>query len=214
MALIINEIFHSIQGESLHAGRPCVFIRLTGCNLRCRYCDTRYAFEEGRPMGLEEILAQVRRFDCRLVEVTGGEPLVQDQTGALITALLDEGYEVLLETNGSRPIDRVDARCARIVDLKCPSSGEREQTHWENLDHLSEHDQLKFVMGDRGDYEYACEVARRKPPQLAWDHLLFSPVRGELAPRELARWILEDGLAVRLHLQLHAIIWPDVERGI
>jgi 7-carboxy-7-deazaguanine synthase len=214
VTLVVNEIFHSIQGESLHAGRPCVFVRLTGCNLRCPYCDTAYAFKEGQSMGMDEILDRVGRFDCRLVEVTGGEPLVQDEATDLITVLLDKGYEVLLETNGSRPIDRVDPRCVRIVDIKCPGSGASEQMHWDNLNHLSSHDQLKFVISDRNDYEYAGTVIRRKPPQLEWDHLLFSPVRGALAPRELARWILEDGLAVRLHLQLHGIIWPDVERGV
>jgi 7-carboxy-7-deazaguanine synthase len=211
---MVNEIFHSIQGESLHAGRPCVFVRLTGCNLRCRYCDTRYALKAGRPMGIKEILAQVRHFNCRLVEITGGEPLVQDRTGDLITFLLDGGYEVLLETNGSLPIDGVDRRCTRIVDVKCPGSGESDCMHWDNLRQLNAHDQLKFVLSDRNDYEYACSVALRKSLQLARDHLLFSPVRGRLAPRDLARWILADGLAVRLHLQLHTIIWPDVTRGV
>jgi 7-carboxy-7-deazaguanine synthase len=214
VALIVNEIFHSIQGESLHAGRPCVFVRLTGCNLRCPYCDTTYAFEEGRSMEMEAVLARVRRFDCRLVEVTGGEPLLQEEASDLITRLLDEGYEVLLETNGSLSIDRVDPRCVRIVDVKCPGSGASNRMDWDNLNHLNASDQLKFVITDRRDYEYARSVIHRRPPQLAWDHLLFSPVRGALAPRELARWILEDGLAARLHLQLHAIIWPDLTRGV
>lgn len=214
MALTINEIFHSIQGESLHAGRPCIFIRLTGCNLRCRYCDTRYAFREGRPMEMEAILAQIRSFDCRLVELTGGEPLIQDEATDLITVLLDAGYGVLLETNGSRPIEGVDPRCVRIVDVKCPGSGESERMHWGNLAHLTANDQLKFVIQDRADYEYAVSVTRRKPDLLPWDHLLFSPVRDKLPPRELARWMLADGLEARLHLQLHAIIWPDRDRGV
>jgi len=214
MKLLVNEIFSSIQGESTHAGLPCTFIRLTGCNLRCSYCDTRYAFDEGRPMEIDAILAQVRRFDCRLVELTGGEPLIQDQATDLVTALLDENLEVLLETNGSQPIDRVDPRCVRIMDLKCPGSGESERMHWDNLVHLTARDELKFVMGDRADYEYAVAAARRKPALLPWDHLLFSPVRGKLPPRDLARWMLADGLAARLHLQLHPIIWPDVERGV
>ena len=214
MALIVNEIFHSIQGESLHAGRPCVFIRLTGCNLRCSYCDTRYAFEEGQSMQIAEILSQVRRLGCRLVELTGGEPLVQAPSTDLITQLLDAGYEVLLETNGSISIGAVDRRCVRIVDLKCPDSGESESTHWDNLNHLSAHDQVKFVMGSRTDYEYALAAADRKPDWLPWDHLLFSPVRGQLPPDELARWMLKDGLAARLHLQLHPIIWPGVDRGV
>jgi 7-carboxy-7-deazaguanine synthase len=214
MALTINEIFHSIQGESLHAGRPCIFIRLTGCNLRCRYCDTRYAFSEGQPMEMEAILAQIRSFHSRLVELTGGEPLLQDGATDLISVLLDAGYEVLLETNGSRPIQGVDPRCVRIVDVKCPGSGESEQMHWENLAHLTAKDQLKFVIQNRADYEYAVSVTRRKPDLLPWDHLLFSPVRDKLPPRELARWMLADGLAVRLHLQLHPIIWPDRDRGV
>jgi 7-carboxy-7-deazaguanine synthase len=214
MALTINEIFHSIQGESLHAGLPCIFIRLTGCNLRCRYCDTRYAFSEGLSMEIEAILAQIRSFHSRLVELTGGEPLLQDGATDLITVLLDTGYEVLLETNGSRPIEGVDPRCVRIVDVKCPGSGESERMHWENLAHLTVKDQLKFVIQDRTDYEYAVSVTRRKPDLLPWDHLLFSPVRDALPPRELARWMLADGLAVRLHLQLHPIIWPDRDRGV
>lgn len=214
MPLIINEIFHSIQGESLHAGRPCVFIRLTGCNLRCSYCDTRYAFSEGHSMELGAIMAQINRFDCRLAELTGGEPLLQEEATDLVTHLLDTGYEVLLETNGSRPIDGVDPRCVRIVDVKCPGSGESEQMHWDNLTQLTPRDQLKFVLQDRADYEYAVSVARRKPAPLPWDHLLFSPVRDQLPPRELARWMLADGLKTRLHLQLHPIIWPDRDRGV
>lgn len=214
MALTINEIFHSIQGESLHAGRPCIFIRLTGCNLRCSYCDTRYAFSEGRPMEMEAILAQIPSFDCRLVELTGGEPLLQNEATDLITVLLDAGYEVLLETNGSRPIEGVDPRCVRIVDVKCPGSGESERMHWANLAHLTAKDQLKFVIQDRADYDYAVSVTRRKPDLLPWDHLLFSPLRDKLPPSELARWMLADGLEARLQLQLHTIIWPDRDRGV
>ncbi len=214
MTLVVNEIFHSIQGESLHAGRPCVFIRLTGCNLRCAYCDTRYAFDEGRALELDLVLAKVAQFSCRLVEITGGEPLLQPQTPTLIQVLLERGYEVLLETNGSQPIDTVPTGCVRIVDIKCPGSGESERMHWDNLTWLTPHDQLKFVIGDRADYDYAVASAARKPAQLPWDHLLFSPVVAQLAPRELARWMLADGLAVRLQLQLHPIIWPGVERGV
>jgi 7-carboxy-7-deazaguanine synthase len=214
MSLKVNEIFHSIQGESLHAGRPCIFLRLTGCNLRCRYCDTRYAFEEGQVMEMAAIVAQIRRFDCRLVELTGGEPLLQPGALDLITDLLDRGYEVLLETNGSRPIEGVDPRCVRIMDIKCPGSGESERMHWDNLLHLSPKDQLKFVIGDRIDYDYAVAAAQRKPAALPWDHLLFSPLVDRLPPRELAAWMLAEGLAARLHLQLHPIIWPGVERGV
>jgi 7-carboxy-7-deazaguanine synthase len=165
-------------------------------------------------MELAEILSEIGRFGCRLVELTGGEPLIQDQATDLIALLLDRGYEVLLETNGSLPIGVVDPRCVRIVDLKCPGSGESEKTHWDNLKALTARDQLKFVMGDRADYDYAVAAARRKPHRLPWDHLLFSPVRGQLPPSELARWMLADGLAARLHLQLHPIIWPGVARGV
>ena len=214
MPLTVNEIFHSIQGESLHAGRPCTFIRLTGCNLRCSYCDTRYAFSEGRPMELAAILTRVRDLGCRLVELTGGEPLLQEEAPELVTRLLDGGHELLLETNGSLPIGDIDPRCVRIVDVKCPGSGESDQMHWDNLAHLTARDQLKFVIQDRVDYEYAVAVARRKPNILPWDHLLFSPVRDRLPLRELARWMLADGVTARLHLQLHPIIWPDVERGV
>lgn len=214
MPLIINEIFNSIQGESLHAGRPCTFIRLMGCNLRCSYCDTRYAFSEGRSMGREAILKQIRRLGCRLVELTGGEPLLQAEAVDLVTHLLDGGHEVLLETNGSLPIGGVDPRCVRIVDIKCPGSGESKNMHWNNLAHLTARDQLKFVIQDRADYDYAVWAARRKPDILPWDHLLFSPVHDRLPPRELARWMLADGLQTRLHLQLHPIIWPDVDRGV
>jgi 7-carboxy-7-deazaguanine synthase len=214
MTLIVNEIFHSIQGESLHTGRPCVFVRLTGCNLRCTYCDTGYAFREGQPMEIGAILSRISRFGCRLVELTGGEPLTQAGTVDLIGALLDRDHEVLLETNGSHPIQAVDPRCVRIVDIKCPGSGESEQMHWDNLHHLTARDQLKFVVGDRTDYEYAVAAAQRKPELLPWDHLLFSPLVDRLPPRKLAAWILADGLPVRLHLQLHPIIWPGVERGV
>ena len=213
MALIVNEIFHSIQGESLHSGRPCTFIRLTGCNLRCSYCDTRYAYEEGVPMAIAQILERINVYGCTLVEVTGGEPLFQNDTPLLIERLLATGYDVMMETNGSFDISKVDQRCLKIVDIKCPSSGQSENNDLENLKRLDFKDQVKFVIGNREDYEYAIKIMRLMPAKLSLDRVLFSPVFGKLAPADLARWILDDNLDVRLHLQLHKIVWPGASRG-
>lgn len=214
MTLFVNEIFYSIQGESLFAGCPCVFIRLTGCNLRCRYCDTHYAYDEGRPMTIDDILRDISAFPSPMVEITGGEPLAQGETPDLVTALLDKGYRVLMETNGSLDIDRVDRRCIRIMDLKCPSSGESHQNDVLNLSRLTPRDQLKFVVSDKNDYRFAKKTLHDHHPPLEPDHILLSPVTGVLSPDELARWMLEDGSAFRLHLQLHKIIWPDKDRGV
>ena len=207
MTLRVNEVFYSIQGESSYAGRPCVFVRLTGCNLRCFYCDTQYAYEEGQELEIGEIIDRVSSYHCRLVEVTGGEPLIQAETPTLIRRLLDEGYEVLLETNGSQDISQVDGRCVKIVDIKCPSSGETDENDFENLNRLSDKDEIKFVIGDKEDYEYA----KKKLDLLGSDLLTvkavhFSPVFGKLDPKILADWILGDNLDVRLHLQLHKYI--------
>jgi 7-carboxy-7-deazaguanine synthase len=214
MNLTVNEIFYSIQGESVHAGLPCVFVRLTGCNLRCRYCDTRYAFHEGSAMSVGQVVEQVGRFGCDLVEVTGGEPLVQAGTPALVAALLEQGYRVLLETNGSLDIDRVDRRCSRIMDVKCPSSGEHDRNDAANLDRLSPHDQVKFVVGDRDDFIFAERMAARLPASLPRDRVLFSAVSGQLSPDRLARWMLDAQLRARLQVQLHRVIWPDRDRGV
>lgn len=215
MALKVNQIFYSIQGESSYAGRPCVFIRLTGCNLRCSYCDTPYAYEEGEDLEIEAIVDRVRSYRCPLVEVTGGEPLVQAETPVLISRLLDEGYEVLLETNGSQDIGRIDHRCVRIVDIKCPSSGQAEHNDLENLARLTEKDELKFVIGGREDYDYVRRTLELvKGKGLGAHRVHFSPVFGKLAPATLAAWILKDHLEVRLHLQLHKIIWPPDRRGV
>jgi 7-carboxy-7-deazaguanine synthase len=214
MNLTVNEIFYSIQGESVHTGLPCVFVRLTGCNLRCRYCDTRYAFHEGSAMAVGQVLDQVRRFGCDLVEVTGGEPLVQPRTPALVHALLESGYQVLLETNGSLDIDRVDRRCSRIMDIKCPSSGEHDRNDPANLGRLSPHDQVKFVIGDRDDFIFAEQMASRLPASLPRDRVLFSAVSGQLLPDRLARWMLDAGIRGRLQVQLHRVIWPDRDRGV
>ena len=214
MSLRINELFHSIQGESLYTGLPCVFIRLSGCNLRCSYCDTRYAYEEGVEMDIPEILEQVAIFKCPLVEITGGEPLLQKETPILISRLLNKGYEVIMETNGSLDISSIDGRCIKIVDIKCPSSGESDKNDLNNVKRLNQKDQLKFVLGDRKDYEYAREIMKLRCHGFPLSHILFSLVSGKMAPDKLAKWILEDNLQVRLHLQLHKIIWLDRQRGV
>ena len=213
--LKVNEIFYSIQGESTFAGRPSVFIRLTGCNLRCRYCDTKYAYEQGDTLALEDIINRVGEFDCNLVEITGGEPLLQDETLPLISTLLDSGFTVLLETNGSLDISRVDKRCIRIVDIKCPSSGMEKSNYWKNLDHLNSHDQLKFVIARREDYLYAKNVLNNRSIKNRKNLVInFSPVFDEIDLKDLARWILSDHLTVRLNIQLHKYIWGENERGV
>ncbi|HYA03748.1 MAG TPA: radical SAM protein [Syntrophobacteria bacterium] len=215
MGLRVNEIFYSIQGESSHVGRPCVFVRLTGCNLRCSYCDTQYAYEEGEEFEADAIVKRVRAYRCPLVEVTGGEPLIQTETPILIRRLLDERYEVLLETNGSQDISRVDDRCVRIVDIKCPSSGEAKNNDLGNLVRLTEKDEVKFVIGDRADYEYAKKtLASMNSNANKVRAVHFSPVLQNIHPRLLAEWILEDHLDVRLHLQLHKFIWDPNQRGV
>jgi 7-carboxy-7-deazaguanine synthase len=214
MSLMINEIFYSIQGESLYAGCPCIFIRLTGCNLRCTYCDTRYAYESGNPMALEEIAAELLKFPCRLVEITGGEPLLQQETPQLVYFLLEKGYRVLMETNGSFNIDCLDSRCIKIIDIKCPGSGEKDACDLGNLERMSTNDQVKFVLCDRQDYAYAKQMRAAIPAIIPAGNILYSPAAGRLDPAALSRWILQDGLDVRLHLQLHKIIWPDIDRGV
>ncbi len=212
MAIKVNEIFHSIQGESSWSGQPCVFIRLTGCNLRCAYCDTSYAYEQGALMEIPEILERVGELRCSLVEVTGGEPLLQADTPRLIVRLLNAGHTVLLETNGSLDIGVVDRRCVRIVDIKCPSSGMSGQNDLRNLEKLGAHDELKFVIGTREDYEFARRIISSIPA--ARGRINFSPVFGAVDPRLLAGWILEDRLPVRLNLQLHKIIWGPEATGV
>ncbi len=211
----VNEFFHSIQGESSWAGLPCVFVRLTGCNLRCSYCDTRYAYEEGVELEIADILEQVAGYGCSLVEITGGEPLLQEDTPLLIRALLDKGFQVLLETNGSLDIGAVDGRCHRIMDVKLPQSGAAAQNRLENLPLLKKGDELKFVIGGREDYDYAGRIMKLIPLDIR-DKLVinFSPLFGMIEPRLLADWILADRLPVRLHLQLHKLIWPPEIRGV
>ena len=212
--LTINEIFHSIQGESTHAGRPCVFVRLTACDLRCAWCDTPYAFVEGRKMTVDEVVAEVARFDCPLVEITGGEPLLQEDVYPLMTRLLDGGRTVLLETGGHLSIARVPPRVVKIVDVKCPASGESAKNLWDNLERLDARDQVKFVIEDRTDYQFARDVVRQRALDRCVAAVLFSPVHGVLDPKALAEWVLADRLPVRVQLQVHKYIWgPDV-RGV
>ncbi len=213
MVLYVTEIFHSIQGESTHAGVPCVFIRLAGCNLRCSWCDTTYAFHEGRPMTIEGVLEEVARHPCGTVEVTGGEPLLQPEAIPLMAELLRRGQRVLLETGGSLPVEDVPEGVVRIIDVKCPGSGESHRNRWENLDRLRPGDELKFVVRDREDYLWAARVVRERGLHEK-AAVLFSPVHGECDPAHLAQWILEDGLPVRLQVQLHKVLWPGILRGV
>ncbi|MFQ5605836.1 MAG: radical SAM protein [bacterium] len=209
----ITEIYKSIQGESTYAGLPCIFIRTTGCNLRCVWCDSEYAFHGGQKMSVEEIIQKVQGLDCKLVEITGGEPLLQKETPVLAERLLAENCAVLVETSGERDVSVLDARVIKIMDLKCPGSGESEKNRWQNLEHLTAQDEVKFVLKDRQDYDWAVNVVKEYDlvPRLP---VLFSPVWGELSPDELARWILEDKINVRCQIQLHKIIWSPETRGV
>ena len=212
--LTVNEIFHSIQGESTYAGEPCVFVRLTACDLRCSWCDTPYAFHEGSKMSIDEVLTQVDRFGCPTVEITGGEPLLQKDVYPLMERLLEGGRRVMIETGGHRSIEHVPAGVIRIVDVKCPGSGEAAKMDWENLRRVSSRDQVKFVIKDRGDYEYARAVVAREGLAGRVEAILFSPVHGVLDARQLAEWILADRLPVRLQLQAHKFIWSPETRGV
>lgn len=209
----VNEIFFSLQGESTWAGRPCVFVRLTGCNLRCVWCDTPYAFYQGRQMTVGEVVERARSFGCDLIEVSGGEPLLQKGVHALFRELLAAGCTVMVETSGERDISLVDPRVIRIMDLKCPGSGESHRNRWENLDALGERDEIKFVVTDRRDYEWARGVIRERLAGFP-NALLISPVLDALGPAQLAAWILEDRLPVRMQLQLHKLIWSPTARGV
>lgn len=211
--LKVTEIFHSIQGESTHAGRPCVFVRLTGCPLRCTWCDTAYAFYGGRDLTENDVIDQVRAFGCPLVEVTGGEPLSQPEACSLLARLCDEGFEVLLETSGAIDTAGVDRRVRVVLDVKCPGSGMAERMHWPNLERLASHDEVKFVIKDRGDYEWARDLIRRRD-LTARCTVLVSPVFGETDPRQLAEWVLADRLPVRFQLQLHKHVWAPDMRGV
>jgi 7-carboxy-7-deazaguanine synthase len=209
----INEIYRSIQGESSYAGLPCVFVRLTYCNLRCSYCDTEYAFYEGKDMTVDEVIASVLGYDCPLVEVTGGEPLLQKEVFPLMERLIDLGRTVLLETGGSLDIARVHPRVIKIVDLKCPSSGESQHNLYSNLDKLQAHDEIKFVIGTREDYLWSKDTIEKY--RLAGRFpILFSTVFNQLEPRQLVEWVLQDNLKVRFQLQMHKYIWEPARRGV
>jgi 7-carboxy-7-deazaguanine synthase len=212
--LRVNEIFYSIQGEGSRAGERCVFVRMTGCGLRCTYCDTEYAFYEGEDNPIADVLAQVESYDCKLVELTGGEPLEQEGVYFLIDELLGRGYDVMIETGGHVDISRVDKRVKRIVDLKTPTSGMVKRNRYENIDELTKHDEVKFVIGSREDYEWSREKVWKYDLPNKVGTTLFSGVHNTLPLDELAAWVLEDKLAVRMQMQLHKLIWPDVLRGV
>jgi len=212
--LTVTEIFYSIQGESTRAGRLCVFVRLTACDLRCSWCDTPYAFYEGRKMSVDDVVAETERHGCPLVEITGGEPLLQEDVYELMDRLLATGRTVLLETGGHRPIARVPAAVVKIVDVKCPGSGEADRNDWTNLDRLSPHDEVKFVIKDRADYDFARGVVDERRLAGRCAAILFSPVHGVLEPKTLSEWMLADRVPARLQLQLHKYIWAPDTRGV
>ena len=212
--LTVNEIFHSIQGESTHTGRPCVFVRLTGCDLRCVWCDTPYAFHEGRKLDVDEVVAAVEQYRCDLVEITGGEPLLQEDVYPLMDRLLATGATVLLETGGHVSVARVPAAVGKVVDVKCPGSGECDRNAWDNLSRLTDRDQVKFVIADRVDYEFARDVVRRHTLETRCGTVLFSAVHDLLPPARLAEWMLADRLPVRLQIQLHKHLWGAETRGV
>ena len=212
--LTVNEIFHSIQGESTHTGRPCVFVRLTGCDLRCVWCDTPYAFHEGRKLDVDEVVAAVEQYRCDLVEITGGEPLLQEDVYPLMDLLLATGATVLLETGGHVSVARVPAAVVKVVDVKCPGSGECDRNAWDNLSRLTDRDQVKFVIADRVDYEFARDVVRRHTLETRCGTVLFSAVHDLLPPARLAEWMLADRLPVRLQIQLHKHLWGAETRGV
>ena len=212
--LTINEIFYSIQGESTFAGRPCVFVRLSACDLRCSWCDTEYAFHQGRKQSLDEVLAEVERLQCPLVEVTGGEPLLQDEVYPLMQSLLDRDQTVLLETGGHHSTADVPTSVVTILDVKCPGSGEAHRTEWSNLERLRPHDEAKFVLKDREDYEYARSVIGRYGLSARAAAVHLSPVHDVMDPRRLSEWVLADRLDARVQVQLHKYIWDPLTRGV
>jgi 7-carboxy-7-deazaguanine synthase len=212
--LTINEIYYSIQGESTWAGSPCVFVRLTFCDLRCSYCDTEYAFYEGRKQTIAEVITAVTAFQCPLVEITGGEPLLQKNVLPLMTALVDAGHTVLLETSGAHDISRVDPRVHRIMDLKTPGSGEVDRNLWPNVEHLTSRDEVKFVIGSREDYDWSRGQIERHRLAERCHAVLFSPIFGRIDPRQIVEWILADKLEVRFQLQMHKFIWAPTQRGV
>ena len=213
MSLKVNEIYFSIQGESTHAGRPCIFIRLTYCNLRCTYCDTEYAFYEGKDMEISEIITKIQKWSCNIVEVTGGEPLFQEECIPLLKALMKQKYTVMLETGGSIPISDVPIDVIKIVDFKCPSSGMIKKNLWSIVNDLQPHDEVKFIIGDRKDFNWASEMIDKYTLNKKCT-ILFSPTFGEIKPNTIVEWILEENLPVRLQLQIHKHIWSKDEIGV
>ncbi|HMV25718.1 MAG TPA: radical SAM protein [bacterium] len=217
--LKVNEIFYSIQGESTHAGKPCIFVRLTYCNLRCTYCDTEYAFYSGRDMTVEDVIRTVQSYTCKTVEVTGGEPLLQERVYDLMIRLCDMGFEVMIETGGSLDVEKIDPRVLKIVDMKCPSSGMQDKNYYPNLNKLLPTDELKFVIGDRNDYEWAKALIAQYPHTKQINSILFSPVFDTIEPVSMVNWMLEDKLQtivpnIRFQIQLHKVIWSPETRGV
>ena len=212
--LVVHEIYASIQGESTYAGRPCVFVRLSACDLRCSWCDTPYAFTGGKKMSIDDVVTTVEQLRCPLVELTGGEPLLQADAMPLMARLVGLGHEVLIETGGHLPIAGLPADVVAIMDVKCPGSGESAKMHWPNLEALRAHDEVKFVIKDRADYEYARGIVREHDLGSRVEAVQFSPVFGVLPAADLARWILDDHLAVRLQLQQHKYVWAPDARGV
>ena len=213
MSLKVNEIYYSIQGESTHVGRPCIFIRLTYCNLRCTYCDTEYAFYEGKDIEIPEIMAKIKQWNCNLVEVTGGEPLFQDECIDLLNELTNQNYEVLLETGGSLSISDVPIEIVKIVDFKCPSSGMDKKNLWSIVNDLQPHDEVKFVIGDREDFDWAKEMLNKYSLNEKCS-ILFSPTFGKIDPSLIVEWILEGDIPVRMQLQMHKHIWESERKGV
>ena len=213
MNLKINEIYFSVQGESSYSGLPCIFIRLTYCNLRCTYCDSEYSFYDGEKMKIDEILKEIKKYSCNLVEVTGGEPLLQKNCINLLNELIKNNYDVLLETSGSLSISDVPNKVINIIDFKCPSSKMDSKNMWDNINYLKKNDEIKFVIGDRIDYEWTKQkIEEYKLNQIC--NILISPVYGEIEPKEIVKWILEDNLKVRFQIQMHKEIWPADKKGV
>lgn len=211
--LTVNEIFFSIQGESSHVGLPCIFVRLAFCNLRCSWCDSTYTFYEGREMSFDQIMDHIREYPCNLVELTGGEPLAQEEAFPFMTLLCENGYEVIVETSGSLDISRTDPRVKRIMDLKCPGSGMAARNRYKNIESLRSNDEIKFVIKDRHDYEWAKQTIENYR-LTAVCPIIFSPVFDVLDTVELAQWMLDDGARARLQVQLHKYIWNPAQRGV
>lgn len=213
MSIKINEIYYSVQGESTHMGRPCIFIRLTYCNLRCTYCDSEYAFYDGKEMKISEILEEIEQWNCSLVEVTGGEPLFQKECTILLEKLISNSYEVMLETGGSLPINKVPKEVIKVVDFKCPSSGMQKKNLWSIVNDLQTHDEVKFVIGNRNDFEWSKDMIKKFSMNDRCT-VLFSPVFNTIQPSTLVDWILKDNVPVRMQLQMHKHIWPNREKGV